>query len=237
MTIQKEISMAGLKEGEKLAEYSSYFWGETAIPKAAEVWLAKAPGASSRLKTWVAETWIKRITGGTAYTLIQEEISQTVKPDLPFIPEAYLVKSSNSLPKLMGASALLGLGLMPRTVTVSKPSVKSASKLTQISRLKIEPFSVVSVSAKLSPMQASVQEAKQVQSQTQIQGQVQRQAQSLTQLKMPTPQSYRQFYPDQEPKRKSERKRKSKGELSLVGRQKRFYPIADVKEFAKKMLG
>lgn len=241
MMIQEPISMAKLKAGEKLGEYSSYFWGETPIPKAAEVWLAKAPSASSGLKTWVAETWIKRITGGTAFTLIQEEISQTIKPELPFIPAAQLLKSSSFLPSITGASALLGLGLIPRAATVSKPMLVSLPKLSQISRPKIESlsslklgnivgnvpasvtkaFSVVSAGTKLASVQASVQEAKQVQSQAQVQRQIQR----LTgQFKTPSLTKATSFeFPSEEPTKK--RKKRGRKALMLeMGIGEFYYP-------------
>lgn len=247
MMIQQPISMAKLKAGEKLGEYSSYFWGETPIPKAAEVWLAKAPSASSGLKTWVAETWIKRITGGTAFALIQEEIGQTVKPGLPFIPEAQLFKASSFLPKIAGASALLGLGLIPKTVGVGTSLVTreaglvSLPKLSQISRPKIESlsslklgsivgnvpasvtkaFSVVSAGTKLALVQASVQEAKQVQSQAQIQRQIQR----LTgQFKTPTlPKATTFSFPSEEPTKK--RKKRGRKALMLeMGIGEFYYP-------------
>jgi len=245
MMIQKPISMADLKAGEKLGEYSSYFWGETPIPKATEVWLAKAPSASSGLKTWVAEAWIRRITGGTAFTLIQEEISETVKPDLPFIPEAQLFKGSSFLPSITGASVLLGLGLMPKTIGTSlaarEVAFTSLPRLTQISKPKIEAlpmlklgsivgnvpssvtkaFSVVSVSTKLVSAQAAVQEVKQVQSQTQVQRQIQR----LTgQFKTPSLTKVTGFeFPSEEPTKKKRRKR-GKGFMLEMGIGEFYYP-------------
>jgi hypothetical protein len=132
------------------------------------------------------------------------------------------------------------------SLPTSRADLKAATRLASVSTTALKAqFKSLSANLSLSSLQSkssSLQSLKQEgyliqrtsQTEKQMQKQVQKQAQQLMGVTL-----QKQTWPflDQEPKRKSDRKRKGKGDLLLVGRQKRFYPVADVKEFTKKMMG
>lgn len=210
---------------------------------------------------WTFEAPTPKVTAQTIASagLLQIE---TMPKEVVALPTVSKLSESFAVPVLMGVPNIVAyrgkanpMGRQEATqileeellsLPTSRADLKAATRLASVSTsaLKVQfknlsaNLSLSSLRSKSSSLQSLKQESYLIQSTAQTEKQVQAQAQKQAQQLMgSTLQKQTWSFLDQEPKRKSERKRKSKGEMLLVGRQKRFYPVADVKEFTKKMLG
>lgn len=160
------VSFAMLQKGTISSQEEAYFW-DMPTPKSSEVYVARVLG--SRAKTWAGEQLIKRVSGGLSYALIQQELTQKVEPEIPFIPEAPSIKKAVST---MPSRASL---LLPATALVLFQPLKSLSRQQTRQSLMLKSEHAMLTEKSLA--------ASQTQAQSQVQRQIQQQSQALVQLK------------------------------------------------------
>lgn len=225
-------------------------WALAETPRTSALLVSKMPG-EKLASAWVKEHLFKSVMGGISYALVEQQLKSVVEPQMPYIPtEIY---------KLIEPKAFLvpiyPITIKPKVAEAFVPEVLSAPQVSQFLKPRMEPIELPRLKLELVPIQVPSLLAQQIQMPIQAQQELQLQTQQVAQIQTQIQQQLQQQVQLQTtamrtltiPKAKVPRifelpkrrvpARMARKRAGLVGRYKRFYPVATPKEVLKLVIG